>query len=107
MGGRRLLIPAAAAAALAFVALLVGGGSARAAASLSISSDQPFSPAFDRSMPDYVVRCNGSPLNVSVASDPTTLVSVDGAAFQSGSFSRPVPLSTGQEFRIRVKPGLA
>jgi hypothetical protein len=104
---RRLVIPILAAAALAAVALLAGGARAGAAASLSITSDQPFSPGFDRSISDYVVRCNGSPLNVAVSSDPATLVSVDGAAFQSGSFSRPVPLSSGQEFRIRVKQGLS
>jgi hypothetical protein len=104
---RRLSLALAAALALSAAALLVGGTAARAAGSLSITSDQPFSPGFDRLTTDYVVRCSGSPLNVSVSSDPTTLVSIDGAAFQSGSFSRPVPLSTGQEFRIRVKQGVS
>jgi arylsulfotransferase ASST len=102
---RRLPFGVALVLALAAAALLTAGSSAQAAAGLSITSDQPFVPGFSRTVSDYVVRCNGSPLNVSVSSDPSTLVSVDGAAFASGSFARAVPLSTGQEFRIAIRQG--
>jgi hypothetical protein len=101
---RRLALLAC--AVLAGVALLTHGAPARAAGSLSITSDQPFVPGFDRSISDYAVRCNGAPLNVSMSSDATIQVSVDGSAFASGTWSREVPLSAGQEFQIRVKQGV-
>lgn len=101
----QFVAPAAMFAALVSTALVVGSATAHAAPSLSITSDQPFVPGFDRSISDYVVRCNGSPLNVSVGSDPSTLVSVDNSAFRSGQWSQPVSLSTGQKFQIRVKQG--
>lgn len=105
---RALRWPVLAVVALALAAAFAGTAPAQSTAgSLSITSDQPFVPGFDRATSDYVVRCNGSALNVSVSSDPTTQVSVDGSPFQTGSWNRAVPLSTGQEFRIRVKQGLA
>lgn len=103
---RALRLPLLVVLLTALAAGLIGTGSARSAgANLTITADQAFVPGFDRTIGDYVVRCNGSPLNVSVASDPTIQVSVDGSAFQSGSWHRAVPLQTGQEFLIRVRQG--
>jgi hypothetical protein len=101
----RLSLFAVAAGLLAAVALVAGSAPARAAGSLSITSDQPFVPGFDRAVADYVVRCNGTPLNVDVTSDPSILVSVDNSAFRSGHWNRSVPLAPGQEFQMRVKQG--
>lgn len=103
----RLLVFAGAACLLATAALVVGSAPARAAGSLSITSDQPFVPGFDRAVADYVVRCNGAPLNIDVTSDPSILVSVDNSAFRSGHWNSSVPLATGQEFQMRVRQGAA
>ena len=97
---RALRLPLLVVLLVALVAALVGTGSARSAgANLTITSDQPFVPGFDRSIGDYVVRCTGSPLQVDVTSDPAIQVSVDGSPFASGHWTRAVP------FLIRVRQG--
>ncbi|MFL5830204.1 MAG: PKD domain-containing protein [Solirubrobacteraceae bacterium] len=91
---------------VAFLPMEVSGHVDRralAASPLSIASDQPLSPAFDLDQHDYVVRCSGDPLQVSVTSPAGVDVSVDHASIQSGTFSQAVPLGAGQEFSIAVR----
>ena len=104
-GGRRfwraigLLALAILALAIAFSAL-----AARSRADgLTITIDQGLSPAFDLGVHDYVVRCTGTPLVVSVSTPPEIGVSVDHSSMRSGTFSKAVPLSEGQEFSIAVR----
>ena len=76
---------------------------ARADTGLAITADQPLIPAFNRSVHDYAVRCSGAPDVVSVNAPDGVEVSVDHATLRSGSFSRSVPLDTGQEFSFSVR----
>jgi PKD repeat protein len=89
--------------AFTLVALGCPGRTAAAASPVSITSDQPLSPAFSLDQHDYVVRCTGDPLQVSVTSPVGVGVSVDHGSMQSGTFTIPVPLSTGQEFSIAIR----
>lgn len=85
------------------VAAVLIGSTARAAGALSITADQGLSPDFDLAIHDYVIRCTGQPVVMSVDAPPDTAVSVDHSAMRSGGFSRAVPLTTGQEFTIAVR----
>jgi len=79
------------------------GGSASGDPAVTISLDQGLSPAFSPAIHDYVVRCTGNPVVVSVDAPAGTSVSVDHAASRGGSFSQAVPLSSGQEFSIALQ----
>lgn len=67
-----------------------------------ITSTPPLTPAFDPGVSDYTVRCDGTPLALSVAAAPGDTVAVDGAPEQSGSFKADVPLEADQEFGFSV-----
>jgi hypothetical protein len=50
-------------------------------------------------VPDYVTRCDaGNPVQVAVDAPPGRAVAVDGAAAETGSFTRMVALAPGQSF---------
>ncbi len=83
----------------AVLCLLVATASAQAT---QITMQPALYPAFDPSITDYVVRCTGAPVLVTVAADPGTQVVVDGQAPQGGMFTASVPLSAGQEFQFAV-----
>lgn len=57
-------------------------------------------PAFSRDITDYVVRCSAEPLAVSVDAKPGASVSVDGGSPQTGEFTQPVALESGQAFSL-------
>jgi hypothetical protein len=74
-------------------------------AQLSISASPGLFPQFDTTISDYVVRCTGPDVQVSVAAPSDTTVSVAGQAAQSGTFNASVPLATDQQFTIQVQQG--
>ena len=59
-------------------------------------------PAFDPSVSDYTVRCDGSPLEMSGRTAQDASISVDGKPAASGKFEASVPLEEGQEFSFSV-----
>jgi hypothetical protein len=72
---------------------------------VTITAQPALFPAFDPSVSDYVTRCAGSPVTVSVAAPPSTTVSVDGDPAQSGVFTRDVQLSAGWKFTFSTTTG--
>jgi hypothetical protein len=74
----------------------------------SVSLDQGgLSPAFDPSIPDYTVRCDGSPLAVSGRLAQGAAISVDGGAEETGVFDATVPLEESQELSFTFDDGAA
>lgn len=73
---------------------------------LEVSTSPSLFPAFSASITDYVTRCTGDPVSVTIGAPDGTTVSVAGQPAASGRFSSPVNLSTGQEFTIVVQPVL-
>jgi hypothetical protein len=74
-----------------------------------VSTDPPLFPAFDKSVSDYVVRCQPSnEVQVSVSTPENVKASVDGGPRRNGSFTQTVSLSAGQSFDITfIKPLVA
>lgn len=60
-------------------------------------------PAFDLEVSDYVVRCSGQPVQVTVETEPGASASIDGGEFGSGLLSRSVALAHGQAFTVRTR----
>ena len=96
-------------AAVAVVALLVPFSTlavARPAAAVGdqpqITTDPALYPAFDPSVPDYVIRCADAPIHVNVSAPDGTTVAVDRQPPASGSFTVDVRRDTGQEFPFTV-----
>src|SRR5437868_412958 len=94
----------------ALAALLVAGVStiwltsiSAGSSTLSITVDQGLSPNFSLAVHDYVVRCSGTPLSVSVDAPAGYGVSVDGGALKPGAFNTTVAITTGQEFTMTVR----
>lgn len=95
-----------------FTYLLNGGSSATVAVTVACVSDVSLdqgglSPAFDPSVPDYTVRCDGSPLEVSGRLAQGAAISVDGGAEETGAFEATVPLEENQEFSFALDDGTA
>ncbi len=93
-----------------FTYTLNGGSSATVAVTVactsSVSTDQGgLSPAFDPSVPDYTVKCTGSPLEVSGRLAQGASISVDGGQAQTGAFDASVPLAENQEFGFTLDDG--
>ncbi len=93
-----------------FTYTLNGGSSATAAVTVActsnVSTDQGgLSPAFDPSVPDYTVKCTGSPLEVSGRLAQGASISVDGGQAQTGAFDASVPLVENQEFGFTLDEG--
>jgi hypothetical protein len=93
-------------------AIVLAGPAPRLVASVetvSFSTTPALFPAFDPAVSDYIVRCNATPLQVSVSNsdggDTTTTVSIDGQAPQTGSFDTTVNLAKGREFAVEVTQG--
>jgi hypothetical protein len=87
-------------------ALGVFAGSAVDAAAQSpatpeVSTAPGLFPAFNRSVTDYVVRCQPSnAVQVSVSTPDSINVSVDGGSQRTGSFTETVRMDAGQSFEI-------
>jgi hypothetical protein len=60
-------------------------------------------PAYSPGVSDYVIRCDGNPVTVSVAAADGTAVRVDRGPATSGGFERNVPLDRGQAFEFTVE----
>ena len=67
-----------------------------------ITSTPPLTPAFSPAISDYTVRCDSTPLALSVAAAPGDTVAVDGATERGGNFEAEVPLAAEQEFGFAV-----
>ena len=90
-------------AAFALLLVLAAGANAQ---SLEITTQPTISPAFNPTIPDYVVRCqDGSPINVNVTAPAGMQVDVDGQGPRTGTFSTSVLLQQGQDFGIIAGPG--
>jgi Arylsulfotransferase (ASST) len=63
-------------------------------------------PSFDPGVSDYVIRCDGDPVQVHVDTPPDNSASVDGQPAHEGSIDAQVNVTTGQSFTITMKgPG--
>lgn len=90
-----------------FIYSLNGGSSATVSVTVScvteISASQGgLSPGFDPSVPDYTIRCDGSPLELSGRLAEGSDIAVDGEQSQMGAFSSVVPLEANQEFSFEI-----
>jgi PKD repeat protein len=85
------------------ISTVMADSKAKADGAPSITADQQLSPGFDLGVRDYVIRCTGQPVVITVNAPSDTAVSVDHSAMRSGIFSLAVPLTTGQEFSIAVR----
>jgi hypothetical protein len=75
------------------------------ATELAISTDPSLYPAFDPGISDYVTRCGSGPVAVNVEAPGNTSVTVNGGAARNGTFSKDVPLSSGESFEIKFTEG--
>jgi hypothetical protein len=83
--------------------LATGARAEPSATQVNFSTTPTLSPKYGPFVRDYVVRCNDAPVDVSVHADTGWEVSVDNGPFQSGDFTQTVPLSSGQEFTVRIR----
>jgi len=67
-----------------------------------VFTDPALYPAFDPGVSDYVVRCTGTPVGVTVDVGPEASASVDGGQPASGHFSTTLALSQGQAFSFEL-----
>jgi VCBS repeat-containing protein len=93
-----------------FTYTLNGGSSATVAVAVScvsqVSTDQGgLSPSFDPNVPDYTVKCTGTPLEVSGRLTQDASISVDGGGTEIGAFAASVPLAENQEFSFSLDDG--
>ncbi len=77
-------------------------GQAAQAAPLAITAVPDLQPAFDPAIADYVVRCSGTPVQLSVDAPAATTVAVDGDGPRSGAFARDVALAADRAFSFTV-----
>lgn len=68
--------------------------------SVSIATTPELFPAFDPEIIDYVVRCDGSPIHVSVDAPSDHPISIDGAPAQTGHLEADVARVEGQAFLV-------
>jgi VCBS repeat-containing protein len=95
-----------------FTYTLNGGSTATVAFTVAcvsdVSTDQGgLTPAFDPNVPDYTVKCTGSPLEVSGRLALGSSISLDGGGAQIGSFTASVALAENQEFGFSLDDGTA
>jgi Arylsulfotransferase (ASST) len=62
-------------------------------------------PAFRPEISDYVVRCDGTPVQVQVTTSGNGRAAVDGQPAQAGPFTASVPLAENQEFSVSTSGG--
>jgi hypothetical protein len=79
---------------------------ASAAGAVAISASPGLKPRFDRSVPDYVVRCNpGTPVRFTVSASDGDTVTVGNDAKRGGDFTADASLVTGASVELRVTTG--
>jgi Arylsulfotransferase (ASST)/Bacterial Ig domain/Bacterial cadherin-like domain/RTX calcium-binding nonapeptide repeat (4 copies) len=78
---------------------------ANSSTAVAVSAAPEVFPAFERGIDDYVVRCDGTPLDVSATLAPGYSISVDGQAQEEGSVEASVPLRANQQFAFTVFHG--
>ncbi len=101
---RRRLAQGISALVLATAALAIGLVPTSAGTTqLNVTADQGLFPAFNPAIHDYVIRCTGAPVQLTATIPFSYGVSVDGSPLLPSSFTRSVPLSTGQEFSFSVR----
>jgi hypothetical protein len=85
----------------------LGGAGAAAGApppgEVSFSTIPSLFPSFSPEIPDYVVRCNDGPVTVEGNSSTRWEWAIGNGPFRRGPFVQPVPLGSGQAFRINVR----
>jgi Arylsulfotransferase (ASST) len=76
-----------------------------ASAEVGLSATPALYPAFNTAVHDYIARCTGAPVQVSVTGEADRRVGVDGDAPRSGSFTRDVALAGSQSFTVALTDG--
>jgi Arylsulfotransferase (ASST) len=77
------------------------------ATQLSIAAEPALYPDFDPQVSDYVTRCAGGPVEMTVVAPADTDIAIDGGPPRNGSFSKQVPLQAGQSFSFTRTTGAA
>jgi hypothetical protein len=90
----------AAVAAVSAVGLFNTAAASAASGNLSIATQPGLYPGFNSGITDYVVRCTGAPVQVTVSTPSNTRSSVDGQPSRKGSYTTQVALTTGQGFSV-------
>jgi outer membrane protein assembly factor BamB len=70
---------------------------------LEVSANPGLFPTFDPTITDYVIRCTGAPVQVTIGAPDGTTVSVDGQPAQSGRFTASVNRTTGESFTLATQ----
>ena len=83
-------------------ACLLAFPAAAAAAAPAITAVPALQPAFDPAIADYVTRCTGAPVQLSVGAPADAMVAVDGDGPRSGTFERDVALDVNRAFSFTV-----
>jgi Arylsulfotransferase (ASST) len=77
-----------------------------AAGAVAITASPGLKPRFDRSVPDYVVRCKpGTPVRFSVSASDSDTVAIGDGAKRGGDFTAEASLATGAAVALRVTTG--
>lgn len=74
---------------------------------LSITAKPALFPDFDLRVSDYVTRCAGRPVEMTVVAPADTDVAIDGGAPRTGSFTTKVRLHASQSFSFTSTTGTA
>lgn len=72
---------------------------------LSITTEPVLFPDFDPEVTDYVTRCDGGRVEMTVVAPARTTVAIDGGPPRSGSFTANVLLQAGQRFSFTRTAG--
>lgn len=67
---------------------------------LTVTADPEIYPWFEAGVSDYVIRCTGAPVHLTVDAPEGTSISVAGQQAASGQFVATVNATTGQSFTI-------
>ena len=68
------------------------------ATQLAITASPALFPAFDPAITDYVTRCAGGPVTMTVTAPSGTTVAIAGQPGRNGHFTQDVPLTSGKSF---------
>jgi hypothetical protein len=102
-GGRQPRLAVVAISALVVAGLFAAGAqSAPPPGKVSFSAPSLF-PTFKPTVHDYVVRCNDAPVTVQSGVSAGWQAKIGSHTYQSGNFSKVVPLSAGRAFVIVVR----
>lgn len=85
----------------------LGGSISSVTTDLSITTEPALFPGFDPQISDYVTRCTGAPVEMTVAAPADSGVAIDGGPPRSGSFTRKIPLRASQGFSFTRSTGTA